>query len=675
MVDTIQAAKALLNVCDGAVSKDGSGYNKFDADFVRSVFRSEHITVKQENTLYRLLIKYRKQLLEMGIDYNSIAAPIIHESIKLKVVPGSENIKIGFGKYRGKSLAEITESDPQYIKWLAENPSMFADIKSYAWNIIDGKEIKLKQKKGVSIYIDGGYIIINAPYEYKDTCKSISTRKWDNDNKVWKAPISIITEVHELFKDTADFSAEFMKEMDKMNYIHELSDKVTIGTDIEFGDLKLLPFQTVGVKFIDQTNGKALVADEMGLGKTVQVLAWIRLHPEVRPAIIVVPASLKTNWFRESTKWLDDEDIYIVNSKSFETGHSIYIINYDILSKHIDNIINLDPKILVLDESHYIKNVKAQRTKAVIKISENIPHRILLTGTPILNRPAELFQQLNIIDPLTYNNFFKYGSRYCGAYRTQYGWDFSGASNKEELNEKLKSLMIRRKKDQVLTELPAKRRTIIPLPISNSAEYRKASLGFLKYLEEVYGKDKRAAAEKAEELVRYEELKQLSVKGKMSSIYNWIDDFLETGEKLVIFAHHTEIIEQIVNKYSYVAVKLTGSMNTEDRQESIDKFMNQDNIKLFVGNIRAAGVGITLTASSNVAFIELPWTPSELVQAEDRVHRIGQRDSVNVYYLVAEETVEVDVATILTEKAEVIDKIIDGKETEFNLFDELIKKI
>lgn len=547
------------------------------------------------------------------------------------------------------------------------------DIREHCQNIIDGKPIIINfDDNKVKISISDQEIIIKSTDEYKDICRSISNRKWNPKLKVWISPISVVNEVHEKFKCIADFSDDFMNELQRIQDVRKLSDKTTNGNTIKFDDLELMPFQCVGVEFLNVNNGSALIADEMGLGKTVQVLAWLRLHPEIRPVLIVCPASLKLNWRNEAVKWLDNPDIYVVNGKKIELEHEIYIINYDILKNHL-SLLYMGFQVIICDESHYLKNHKTKRTKYVKELSDNIPNKILLTGTPVTNRPKELWQQLNIIDPTTYPKFFQFGIKYCDAKQNQYGWDFSGASNVDELNDELKSIMIRRKKKDVLTELPDKRRSTIyfDLKKNNLKEYRLAENNFKKWL---IDNDKDVSkAMRAEFLTHINALRNLSVDGRIDNIIEWIADFIDSGEKLVVFAHHHKVIDKLYENFKDVSVTLTGETKTEDRQKAVDDFQNNPDIKLFIGNIKAAGVGITLTASSNVAFIEVPWAPSDLVQAEDRVHRIGQKNAVNIYYLLSEDTIDNTMIDILHKKADIIDKIIDGKETEFNMFYEIKK--
>jgi len=275
----------------------------------------------------------------------------------------------------------------------------------------------------------------------------------------------------------------------------------------------------------------------------------------------------------------------------------------------------------------------------------------------MINRPIEGFPIVKAIDPTIFPDFWTYAQRYCGATHNGYGWDFGGATNKTELHHKLtQRVMIRRKKQDVLPELPPKLFAHIPIELDNRVEYNMAHDGFVDFL----GGTQTTSG--AEHLVRIENLKQLAIAGKINAAIEWISNFLDEGEeKLVVFTTHRATVERLMDEFGDIAVMVQGGMSTRGRDFVVQAFQNDPEIRLFVGNIQAAGTGLTLTAASNVAFLELPWTPGELVQAEDRCHRIGQEDTVNVWYLLAHDTIDEDIAALLDKKRVVLDAIIDGK--------------
>ena len=430
----------------------------------------------------------------------------------------------------------------------------------------------------------------------------------------------------------------------------------------------LYQFQLEDVLKMEQMEGRVLIASEMGLGKTIQSLAWLQLHPEKRPAIIVVPASLKLNWEKEAKLWMSPEpNIQILFGKKMPESiiGDIIIINYDILPTWLEQLQRIKPQVLVLDEIHYVKNNKTHRTKAVKALGKDIPHILGLSGTPIVNRPVEAYNAIKLIDPTAIPSFWEYTQKYCDAKHNSFGWNFNGASNTEELHRRLTgSVMIRRKKVEVLAELPDKTFSVVPIEIDNRKEYQKAESNFINWVRENQGDEKAQRASNAEALARIEGLKQLTVKGKLNQVIDWITDFLEVGGKLVVFATHKLTIDVLMETFGDQAVKIDGSVSTQARQDVVDKFQNDPSCRLFVGNVKAAGVGITLTASSSVAFVELPWTPGELSQASDRVHRIGQKNAVNIYYLLARGSIEETISEMLDRKRKVLDSILDGKETD-----------
>lgn len=679
MNEIISAVHALLQVCDGAKAKDGSGFNKPDSDFVRSVVHQGYApTQKQLVALHATLQKYKVQLAGMGINYDAIPVPHVEkemtngEEIAERMHESAKNYKLNFGKFKGHTLAETAKIDVQYLSWLAGTQGENAIIAKKALNGEALPEIEVDLT--IRLDIEAEKIIIHSPREMAEVCKSLSERKWNPDKKRWEAPLKNLDEVIATFKD-AILSPALQTETEKQKALKDMATKAQGKQEIKLKNgLALLPFQSAGVEFVEAVDGKALIADEMGLGKTIEALAYLYRHPDQRPAIITCPASLKLNWEREAQKWLaETEKIQVINGAEAKQG-TIVIINYDILEKHAEYLKNLKAQAIILDESHYIKNYKAKRTKFAQELCKEIPHRILLTGTPILNRPCEIWTQLNIVRPQEYDNFFSFGKRYCNAKKTRWGWDFGGASNGQELHERLKTIAIRRKKAEVMTELPPKRRAYIPFKISNQKDYNEASENTIAFIQEKKGQGKADAATRAEMLARIELLKQVAVQGKMEAIQNWIDAFLESGEKLVVFATHHFVIDALMEKYGAVAVKLTGDDSQEARQKAVDNFQNRPETRLFIGNIQAAGVGITLTAASNVAILELGWNPATMMQAEDRVHRIGQKNAINVSYLLARNTIDETIARLLEEKSANIDAAMDGKEVaEYTVLDKLIE--
>ena len=526
--------------------------------------------------------------------------------------------------------------------------------------------------KKVELYNELLKISFTFSYEILEKVKSLENRKYSGE-KYWTAPPSL-TNLKALKKFGFEFSSEIQKIFNDLNN----PKKIDLSKDPALNGL--FPFQIKGVEFLESRNGRGLIGDEMGIGKTIQALGYLKLHPELRPAIIVCPASLKLNWAKETKAWINDQ-FSIASGKSNPIENKpIIIINYDIISAKIDELLQLNPQCLVLDEIHLIKNSKTQRTKAIKKLAKKIQSVIALTGTPIISKPIEFFNILNILDKNEWPSYWSYAHRYCDAKHNGFGWNFNGASNMEELNQRVRNIMIRRLKSEVLPELPKKIRSVIPLEINNLNEYKKAENDFIEWLTKKEGEEKANKIKRAQHLTRIEKLKQLAVLGKLENTKNWILNFLESGEKLVIFCTHTNTINyyfDIFNKMGIETVKLNGESSINQKNIAVSEFQNNKNCKLFVGNLKAAGVGLTLTAASSVCFVELGWTPGEHDQAEDRVHRIGQTsNTTNIYYLIANQTIETEIAELLDKKRGVIASVLDGKSVDqSSLLTELIKKL
>ncbi len=365
------------------------------------------------------------------------------------------------------------------------------------------------------------------------------------------------------------------------------------------------------------------------------------------------------------------------------------IINYDIL-KRLDKTKEWD--LLIADECHALKNMKAQRTKEVMgyhpkdntkKPVEGIKakRKILMTGTPIVNRPVELYSLIHYLDPARWSNFFWFAKRFCGGTEGRYGWDMSGATNLDELQDSLRStIMVRRLKKDVLKELPPKRRQVIEIPANGCGKLiEKEKEAFEKIRERVEemqakaeiaraGTDEeyRASVEKLKtgQMADFTEITKLrheTALSKVPHVVSHILELLEDEENLVVMAHHRDVIAGIragLKAAKIESVQLTGEDSMEDRQKAVDNFQ-AGKVPVFVGSIHAAGVGITLTKASTVVFAELDWVPGNVSQAEDRLHRIGQEESVLVQHLVLEGSIDAVMAKTIVEKQSVIDQALD----------------
>ena len=440
------------------------------------------------------------------------------------------------------------------------------------------------------------------------------------------------------------------------------------------GELK--PFQRAGVRYL-LAQRRAFLADEQGLGKTIEALAAIEADGAY-PAIVVCPASLKLNWRREIARWLPARSAQSLTGNG--SGEAIApaditVVNYDILAPRLAALQAVGARALVLDESHYCKNAGAKRTQAVQRLAAEVPRDglvLALTGTPVVNRPAELISQLRILGRLAdFGSGVKFGER------------FRGADAHLRLHWHLRArCFVRRLKSDVLTQLPAKTRAVVPVELDNEAEYRLAErdlVGWLRTqpldLRELDAKV--AAALRAERLVRLNALKVLAARGKLHAALTWIHDFCSSGERLVVFAHHREVQRAVLEHFP-AALHILGADSHAARDAAVESFQAPDGPgnQLIVCSIEAAGHGLTLTRASNVAFLELDWTPAKHDQAEDRCHRIGQQDAVNAYYLLAADTIDETISTLLERKRAVIAAVTDGRaEDEEGVVDALVREL
>ncbi|HET9719030.1 MAG TPA: DEAD/DEAH box helicase [Solirubrobacteraceae bacterium] len=421
---------------------------------------------------------------------------------------------------------------------------------------------------------------------------------------------------------------------------------------------ELAPFQWAAVRYALEAR-RCFLADEQGLGKTVEALAALEADGAF-PALVVCPASMKLGWEREARRWLPHRSVAVLSGRgqSVPARADITILNYEIAAAHLEILRLRRPRALVADESHYCKNPHAKRTKAVRRLAEAVdPNglRLALSGTPVLNHADELIAQLRVIGRLE-----DFGS---GA---SFARQFEGQMSEERLHWHLRrNCFVRRLKSEVLPQLPAKRQVVIPVGLNNEPEYRLAEDNVIEWLRtqplDLAVLDAKIAATlRAERLAQLTALQRLAARGKLAAALTWIHDFLASGEPLVVFARHVEVQKAVLERFPD-ALHLLGEDSIETRERSIEAFQDPDGPPLIVGATRVAGQGITLTRASNVCFLELEWTPALHDQAEDRCHRIGQRDAVTAWYLLAAETIDETMARLIQRKRQVVGAVTDGR--------------
>ena len=423
-------------------------------------------------------------------------------------------------------------------------------------------------------------------------------------------------------------------------------------------------------------NDKYILADDMGVGKTTSAII-AAIEGGSKKILIVCPATLKLNWKREIQNYADDK-ISIIEGKKWESGKFI-IINYDILKNfhsldkkdNVTTIIDENFDLIIIDEAHYISNTKAKRTKLANNIVNKIGKVWLLTGTPMTSRPMNYYNLLRLVGSRVAKNWITYVRRYCEGYQITKGgrkiWLTHGASNLDELRDRTKQKVLRRLKEEIL-DLPDKIITPIFLEL-NSLEYKKEVGDYLDWANE--NKNQSLTIQ----LNKLMKVRQLIAREKLKNTFDLIDQCLEQDKKVIVFTNFTEPLMEIWSNYKKISVPLYGQMNQEQRQESIDSFQNDPKTRIFVSNIKAGGIGITLTAAEVVIFNDLSFVPSDMSQAEDRAFRIGQKKNVSCMYPIFDNTIERVIYGIVQKKKRIIDTVMGDHIEEDDLMLSLLEEM
>ena len=467
--------------------------------------------------------------------------------------------------------------------------------------------------------------------------------------------------------------------------------------------LTYLPYQKAGIALALRWESM-LLADEMGLGKTIQAIGVINNDASIKRVLVVCPASLRLNWRRELERWLVEPRSIALWTTKEQSPADIIIVNYDILGKLTGKLRVAPFDLMIVDEAHYCKNPKAQRTKALFGTrqtklaapSPGVPARrtLLMTGTPIVNRPAELLPLLESLGGEVMRRVggsWRYLQRYCNAHRKNAGgrlvWDFTGASHLEELQAILReTCMVRRLKAEVLTELPPKQRQVIELESAGlESIIERERLAVAQQEERIDALREAVELSKAEDnyeawVEAVENLRQgmqalfteiskqrhATALAKIPQVIAHVREALEddAGHKVVVMAHHRDVQDALYAEFGELATLHRGGMPDVEKQAAVDRFQSDATCQVFIGSILASGVGITLTASSHVVFAELDWVPGNMTQAEDRCHRIGQHDNVLVQHLVLDGSLDATMAKTLVRKQAVIDAALDDEIAE-----------
>lgn len=661
------AVRLLAARCDGASTVDGQGFNQRDAEFGKSLAQrpSEHWTPKQLFYGHRMLRTYRGQLLRLGVDYDAL--PVPPDPSTLAAAPPGPGVR---------PAGAPTSS--QYQARLAPTTR--------------GAECTIEL---ASPYNPG---LVNA-------IKAMPGRRFDGERRVWTLPLSDdnLEDVDALLR-----RFHFERHPGVSNYIdprladlredaareEALADASRAGTaDVRVDGLGgvLRPYQQAAVAYAVAT-GRTFIADEQGLGKTVEALATLQ-KLDAFPALIICPNTPKRVWRKHAIEWLPGKSVAVLNREPdlFATRSDIVVVNYDSLRKYESFLESRPWQAIVCDESHKLKTPSSQRTKTVMALMEKAQPRVrlMVTGTALPNRPAEAVSQLEILGQLTALT----GAKDTTEARRIFKSRFIHGMRHQELGERLRrTCMIRRLKKDVLTELPPKVPAFETLEISNRPEYEAAERDVIQWIEEraaadaafadslvgldeeqkaiaikEHAREAGARARRAEALVKINALSMIAARGKLEAATRWIQDFLENDQKLVVFAEHIELQKALAAAFPgcaeiFAKDEFGRPTTAESREVQVDRFQGDPACRLIVCSLAIGGESITLTAASDVAILELGWTPGGIDQAGDRCHRYGQTDSVTVWHLLAENTIDEYKAELIDKKRTVTSAVLDGTE-------------
>lgn len=699
---------------DGARDVNGIGFNKMHSGFGEELAGCSVWSEAQTESACKIASVYlNTQLADLDASTKVFVRTTVKEASERKVErvakAAQQDKKIDWSDLQRKYIISFPFPNPEVLAatralsqrgfdndkkvWTA--PSSAADeLKKYGetFGFLFTETAKTAMampraiEYGVELY--GATFGVRATSALKEEIKTIPGREWRSDLTRWIIPVSewaavkAFAERHLLLVNPSINWEEMETEANEgLAAATAMSAEPLDMPDYMSGDP--MPFQWAGCHYLID---KRLVieADDPGLGKTLQSIYSIA-HLNQWPVLVVCPSTVKATWRNELAKWAKGKSAFIIDGQKgfIPNGYDMYIVNWGLLSHRVEQLSSFGFKAIIGDESFAVKNNKTQVTKAMKKIAASIPEggcRFLLNGTPVGNKPYELVSQLGILGVLKlFGGSGQFMREYCG------GWSGGAASPRmlQKLNkELLKHCMVRRTKEQVLTELPPVLESIVPVPVNNWSEYERAEADLIKFIADrafnvakaVSGLDDKAAmaearvaavrAQQAEVLVRISTLRQISARCKKESAKQFVNSLVEQGQKVLLFAHHREITQEFAA--SFKAPAIIGGLSNEIRQQAVDRFQNDPECKVIVLSIDAAGVGLTLTAGSSVVFVEQAWSPSRMNQAVSRAHRIGQPSTVNSYILTPDkpDTIDDMMLDILSRKKAITDAIHDGRITE-----------
>ncbi len=728
------AIRALAARCDGAIRDDGVGFAASDTIVGHRLAQlpEGEWDAGVRRLAWELARKYQGQLEHCGIDFHSMDEPEAVESNRQAVYAAHRRYREVHERY-----AEVEELSWRFFfPFQGQLVSMARALPGAKWSGREGcwraarsreaAEFAMTQgfvprpeadragldealvtdlalgvwDRPANVRMEEGEVVIAFDYDSAlvSAVKKMGGGRFERRDKTWRFPATkaadavVFGSVHELTV-SAEMrgmvpDAEAVIASREAERVATLQASRALDAELELPEhlSGLRPFQRAGVAFA-LAKRRVLIGDVVGLGKTVQSLAAVDLAGAY-PVIVVCPAGLKLNWRNEVRKWVPGRSTWVVAGKESQEipPADVVIVNYDILHDREDDLKALPAQALVVDEIHAAKNGKRHRTQALKSIAEALPSgalRIGLSGTAILNRPAELIEPLRILGRFedVGGSWKEYVRRYCDGYQRSVGrkvvWDVSGASNSEELNDRMReTCFVRRTKQDVMPELPPVQDSLVPIELSpeGQREYETAEADVVAYLTakameiasgsgvspESAGWHAAMKARQAEMLVRLTTLREICGRAKAPGIVDWAQGFLEgTEEKLIVFAWHKSVQERLVEGLD--AVSIRGGEKPEQVESAKRAFMTDPSCRVLVASLAAASEGHTLTAASTVAFAELPWTPARVEQAIGRAYgRLSDAHGVLAVRLLGEGTIDDKMAALLGAKQAVVDAVLDG---------------
>lgn len=607
----------------------------------------------------------------MGVDTLNIIVYIYD----MNYHPSAQNVTMTFGKYKGYTLAHIAEHHRQYLEWMAGAEGIPEKWRTLCAKVLLGENIldtaQSSTPSSISASTTNTILTVTTlsdtklavEFPYDDTIIrklkfEIDGAKWSKTHKRWEIPTVAIAKLVTVFgkkhiRPDVKARQAYIDEVERRTHLDTI--RVKDDSDIKIPTLvDLYPFQKVGVEFVDRAEGRALIADSMGLGKTLQGIGFAvyRKHK----TLVICPKSVKINWQREIKRGAGkDACMWESDGKKGRINAQFHVINFDIVDRYADELRAAKFDLLIVDEATYLKNRNTKRAKAVFgspsekKVYPGIktPYVLFLTGTPVLNRPIEAFTLLNFLDPKRFNNFYNFIAKY-GGFRGE------EARNLDDLHDRTKDLVIRRLKSEVLTELPPKQRNdlVVEMSAADMKEYDKM-------LKQLFTKWKSIGRPGVAQMPA---IQNFLIQKKLPRLYEVIDELLEADRSVLVFSCFIDPLRQIEEHYGEKVAMINGSMTGTQRQKSIDA-LTKGTAKIGAFGIHSGGMGIDGLQHTvdTVIFLDQDWVPANHEQAEDRAHRIGQLNPVQIFYMICEGTIDEYMREILTEKQKVIDSVVDGK--------------